>query len=44
MFKPDKKKRGDPWVEDIKISPNNELAVLGAHQGFNSLEVLKVNA
>eukprot|EP01022_Parablepharisma_sp_SALTPOND_P009431 TRINITY_DN1391_c0_g1_i1.p1 TRINITY_DN1391_c0_g1~~TRINITY_DN1391_c0_g1_i1.p1 ORF type:complete len:2151 (-),score=139.11 TRINITY_DN1391_c0_g1_i1:21-6473(-) len=31
------------WIEDIKISPNNQLIAFGAHMGVSPVEVMKVN-
>lgn len=31
------------WIEDIKISPSNQLIAFGAHMGVSPVEVMKVN-
>ncbi len=31
------------WIEDIKISPNNQLIAFGAHMGVSPVEVMRVN-
>ena len=35
------KKRGDPWVEDVKISPDSKFIAFGAHGGNFNIEVLE---
>ena len=31
------------WIEDIKISPNNQLIAFGAHMGVSPVEIMRVN-
>ena len=31
------------WIEDVKISPNNQLIAFGAHMGVSPVEVMRVN-
>jgi hypothetical protein len=38
-FLADKK---EAWVEDVKISPNNQLIIYGTHGGLSRLELVKV--
>jgi len=30
------------WVEDVKISPNNQTVVFGTHGGLSKVEIVKV--
>lgn len=34
---------GPQWLEDIKISPSNQMIAFGAHRGVSKIEVMKVN-
>ena len=43
IFKVDPKKRGDPWIEDLKLSPNSQMAALGAHGWNFNIEVVSVS-
>ena len=36
-------KRGDQWIEDIKISPDNNYVAFGAHMGVSKLEIMCTN-
>jgi len=31
------------WIEDLKISPNNQQIAFGAHMGVSPIEIMKVN-
>ena len=39
-FKPNPKKRGDPWIEDLKISPDSKMCAFGAHGGNFHMQIL----
>lgn len=32
-----------PWVEDIKISPDNKMVAFGTHDGLSNLEIVSVD-
>ena len=33
----------DPWIEDLKISPNSNLVAFGAHAGASNIEIMAIN-
>lgn len=33
----------DPWIEDIKISPNCQMVAFGAHAGASNVEIMAIN-
>lgn len=33
----------DPWIEDLKISPNSTMVAFGAHAGASNVEVMAIN-
>lgn len=41
IFKPTPKK-GLPWIEDIKVSPNSDLIAFGAHGGQPNIQLMAV--
>lgn len=43
IFKPTPKK-GDPWIEDIKISPTSEIIAFGAHGGQPNIEMMAIKS
>ena len=33
----------DPWIEDLKISPNSSMVAFGAHAGASNVEIMTIN-